>query len=69
MAFLKEVSILTAFTEYVFSCNLYARTTTGLLRSVTIPFRALLFSGNLAGNSLKCVVWEILHTFRGNGGK
>ena len=27
------------------------------------------FSGNLVGNSPKCVVWEILHTFRGNGGK
>ena len=27
------------------------------------------FSGNLAGNSPKCVVWDILHIFRGNGGK
>ena len=27
------------------------------------------FSGNLVGNSVKCVVSEILHTFRGNGGK
>ena len=43
MAFLKEMRILTASTEYVFPCNLCVRTTAGLLRFVTIPFRAPLF--------------------------
>ena len=45
MAFLKEMQVLTAFTEWVFPCNLYVRTTAGLLRSVRIPFTGPLFYG------------------------